>query len=119
VELLRHPLFKHVAEQPRESILDCLSPLGRRRMPRVEITTETDTQAPPPSDGFRTSESTSAPVQTIENSRTLVIVNTNLRYGFNAKPAPIKRYRMIQVSTYLSTCGGDHVRTSSSDDSED
>jgi hypothetical protein len=67
-------------------------------MPRVEITTEADAQAPPPpSDGFRTSESTSGPVQTIENSRTLV--NTSLRYGFSAKAVPIKRYRMIQVST--------------------
>jgi hypothetical protein len=55
---------------------------------------------------------------TIENSRALTIVNTNLKYGFNAKPRPVKRYRPVHIATYLSTFGSESLRMSS-DDSDD
>jgi serine/threonine protein kinase len=117
-ELLRHPLFRHVAEEPRESVLDCLSPLGRRHLPRVEITTETEAQGPPVGEAFTMSDSVVLRDTTIENSRTLSIVNTNLNYGFNAKPRPVKRYRPVQVGSYLSTFGPNHIHVPS-EDSED
>jgi serine/threonine protein kinase len=112
-ELLKNPLFKNIEEVPLGGVLDCLSPLGRRRALRVGITIDAAEQLPN-TDPDSGSESAPPRELTVENSRTLMIVNRNLHYGFLPRPEPAARYHPgAGIVLYASTVTPEIIRLAS------